>query len=158
MLSSFYIQQSCLYLLNCSDQTFNGTYPGGKPDKLIHIFLLITGEKKFWGKRILWEKEIRNKIASTFDKQLMTAFIKCMESSGMSISMPESSVKYNRSQIFSLFKKKQAKQSKTVLQAKTKSYHPYLYPCAFCIPFNPSTYPLMQPASFNELLTIYLPF
>ena len=37
LLSSFYIQPSCLYLLNCSDQTFSGTSPGWKPDKIIHL-------------------------------------------------------------------------------------------------------------------------
>ena len=37
----------------------------------------------------------------------------------------EASVKFSSSQIFSLFKKKQAKQSKTIPQVKTKSQYPY---------------------------------
>ena len=77
----------------------------------------------------------------------------------------EASVKFSSSQIFSLFKKKQAKQTKTKKTSKTKQNNSssenkvavsISKPCAFWIPFNPSTYPVMQPAPFHELLTINL--
>ena len=59
--------------------------------------------------------------------------------------------------IFSLFKKKQAKQSKTIPQVKTKSQYPYPHHVLFASPSIHLYYPLMQPPPFHELLTINLP-
>lgn len=52
----------------------------------------------------------------------MPPFIKCMEHLGILITMPESSIKYINSQIFSSFQKKN---KQTILQAKLKLHHPY---------------------------------
>lgn len=86
----------------------------------------------------------------------MILFIECMETSRMLRSIPESFIIYSSSFFFILqeITSKKAKQLFKQKQGCTSLPNP-IY---FHIPFNPSMYPLMHPASFIEQLTIYLPF